>query len=158
MILTTHLQTVRLSDASLGHFPTHPALVSDEAEVRYLREMMGVFLACVLPPEDSESAMFTSMTRELLTETIHRNINMLADYDYVNQVIRIPFSDLVFLNSKQFMRCSALLLAVISLSKNSRKSAVKPMRSHHNKQSFAPLAKVWMLRNARRFVARLSLK
>lgn len=34
MIVTTHLQTLRQTDSSLEHFPSHPALVSDEAEIR----------------------------------------------------------------------------------------------------------------------------
>ena len=86
MILTTHLQTLRQADMMLEHFPSHPALVSHEAEIRYVREMMDVFLQCVLPKDQARSTVYRSMLREMLTENIHRNINMVADYDYVNQV------------------------------------------------------------------------
>jgi len=87
MIITTHLHTLRQSNSSLENFPSHPALVSNEAEIRYLREMMDVVLHCVLPPEEAASVTYRSMLRELLTENLHRNINMTADYDYVNQCI-----------------------------------------------------------------------
>jgi hypothetical protein len=48
--------------------------------------MAEVFLQCVLPPEDAQSSMYLLMLRELLTEILYRNVNMVADYDYVNQV------------------------------------------------------------------------
>lgn len=84
--LCSHLQTVRQSPRHA--FPSHPCLVSKEAELTFLRQAATVLLRVVFRPADTDSTVTCTLLREVLAnKVLYATINQFADPDYINQYL-----------------------------------------------------------------------
>lgn len=80
-----HFRSVRLNPR---HFPSHPCLVSPDAELLYVRQVADVLIHHLLPDRETSSATMTGLLQETLAcQVIKYCADRFCDPDYINQYV-----------------------------------------------------------------------